>query len=50
MLIMRRFGWVLPALVGVALVCLGLAHGEWTIVKRHADALCTACIGLTPGG
>jgi hypothetical protein len=44
---MRRYWWVVLAIVGVALVAVGLSLGQWTSVKRHADALCTACVGLT---
>ena len=44
---MKRFVCLFLALVAVALISVGLARGEWTTVKRHADTLCTACIGLT---
>lgn len=44
---MKRFGWSVLALLAVALMVMGLSRHEWTAVKRHADALCTACIGLT---
>lgn len=44
---LRRYAWVPLAVASLCLVLLGLGRGEWTVVKRHADALCTACIGLT---
>ena len=44
---MRRLAWSLLALAGVLMVTAGLSRGEWISVKRHADTLCTACIGLT---
>jgi len=43
----KRYVWVLLALAALLLMGVGLSHGQWTVVKRHADALCTACIGLT---
>jgi hypothetical protein len=45
---MRRWLWVALAMAGLGLTLLGLGRGEWNVVKRHANTLCTSCIGLTP--
>jgi len=46
---LRRYWWLLWAVVAISLIGLGLNRGEWTTVKRWADTLCTSCIGLTVG-
>jgi hypothetical protein len=44
---LKRYAWLLWALVGLGMVGLGLNRGEWNVVKGWAETLCTACIGLT---
>jgi hypothetical protein len=44
---MGRWAWAVLAMTAVGLMSWGLGRGEWTAVKRHAETLCTACIGLT---
>lgn len=44
---MRWWLWAALVVAGLCLVLLGLRRGEWTVVKRQADTLCTSCIGLT---
>ena len=47
---MRRVIWLALTVVAVALMVVGLQRGEWEVVKRYANTLCTACIGLTGAG
>jgi hypothetical protein len=45
---MKLWRWIWPALAVVAAVCivLGVSRGEYEQVRRWANILCTACIGL----
>ena len=42
-----RYVWIVLAVAALGLMAWGLRLGQWTAVKRHADTLCTACVGLT---
>lgn len=42
-----RYWWLVAAAVGLVLIGVGLAAGQWQVVKRWANILCTGCIGLT---
>ncbi len=42
-----RYWSLAAAAVGLALIGMGLATGQWQVVKRWANVLCTGCIGLT---
>lgn len=41
-----RWLWLLLALVGITMVLWGARTGQVAEVERHADVLCTDCIGL----
>ena len=42
-----RYWWLAVAAVGLVLIGVGLAAGQWQVVRRWANVLCTGCIGLT---
>lgn len=44
-----RHLWLVLTMGALALMLAGLTRhpSQWVVVKAHADALCTACIGLT---
>lgn len=47
---LRRLVWLPLTVLAVVLMVVGLQRGEWEVVKRYANTLCTACIGLTGAG
>lgn len=42
-----RWLWVPLAVIGIAMIAWGVHLGRHVITAQQADALCTACIGLT---
>ncbi len=46
---MRRL-WIILVLAGSLALGWGLSRGEYQVVKRWANTLCTSCIGLTDRG
>lgn len=44
---LKRYGWVALAILSITLMTIGLSRGEFDAVRRQANMLCTACIGLT---
>jgi nitrogen fixation-related uncharacterized protein len=41
-----RWLWLLLALLGITMIAWGVHTGQMADVKRHAEVLCTDCIGL----
>ena len=41
-----RWIWLVLAVVGIGMTVWGVRIGQMGEVKRHADFLCTDCIGL----
>jgi len=38
--------WAFLALGAAAAIVIGVQRGEWEVVQRWAQTLCTSCIGL----
>ncbi len=43
---LQRWWWLLLAVLGVVMIVWGVRTGQMADVKRHAEVLCTDCIGL----
>ncbi len=41
-----RWLWLLVAIAGIGMMAWGVRTGQMADVKRHAEVLCTDCIGL----
>ena len=41
-----RWWWLAAVVVAVAMIAGGVQAGQWEVVKRWAETLCTGCIGL----
>ena len=46
MVMSLRWIWLVLAVVGIGMTVWGVRIGQMGEVKRHADFLCTDCIGL----
>ncbi len=44
---MKRYVWIIAAVVGLAGVIVGLSQGQWSTVLAWGRTLCTSCIGLS---
>ena len=42
-----RYWWLGAAALGLVLIGVSLAAGQWQVVKRWPNVLCTGCIGLS---
>jgi len=42
----NRYVWIIAAVAGLAAIVVGLSDGQWDVVLRWGQTLCTSCIGL----
>ena len=42
----RRYGWMFGTLLGVLLIGIGVAQGQFVVIWKKAVMICMECIGI----